>query len=370
MTISIVLDIGEFASKIGFGGENEPRSIFFTLVGEPRYKNMEFSVSEKEFYIGNEVSSSLGLYKITRPIYKGNIRDWPLYKAIIDYTFFQLKVDPTIVNVLYLIHPLMNNEDKKKIIKMFFEQYQVAGFYPVLDALLTMYAGGFQTGLIVELGASCSRIIPIYEGFKIEHAIKIINIGGTVLDSFMQVKMNEIGFRSDSSVQKELLRVIKEKACFVSLDFDEDIKNKNKYRKSFSLPDGNIIELTSERFIVPELLFKPELFNLEDPPLHLEILDSIEKCDIDIRSKLLNNIFLTGGTSCFPQLEFRLQQELEIELIQRGITSIKPRIIAPKKRMFSPWIGGSILSCIPEFQSSWLSRKDYYRNGIPIEWIS
>ncbi|MHA1341379.1 MAG: actin family protein [Promethearchaeota archaeon] len=368
--VPVILDIGEFASKIGFGSENEPRYTFFTLVGEPKYKNMELAISEKEYYVGNEVSNSLGLYKITRPIYMGQISDWPFFKAIIDYAFYQLKVDPTIINILYITHPLMKNEDKKRIIKMFFDQYQVAGFYPVLDALLTMYSGGFQTGLVVEMGASSIRIVPIFEGFKIDHAIKNINIGGTVLDAFMQNKMNEIGWKCETSVQKELLRVIKERTCFVSLDFEEDLKNKNKYKKSFSLPDGDVIELTYERFLIPELFFKPELFNLEETPLHIAILDSIEACDIDLRTKLLNNIFLSGGTSCFPQLEFRLQQELEIELIQRGKQLVKPRIIAPKKRMFSPWIGGSILSTIPEFQSSWLTRVEYYNNGIPEEWFS
>jgi actin len=307
----------------------------------------------------------MGLYKISRPIQMGRIIDWPLFENILDYAFYQLKIDPTMANVLYACHPMMTSDDKTRLFNLFFEKYQVMGFYPVMDSLLTMYSGGFQTGLVVEMGAGSIRIVPIYEGYKIEHAIQTIMIGGTVLDNFMHQKLQGAGFSADTSVQKELVRILKERACFVSLDYDEDLKRKKNYKKPFSLPDGSLIELSDERFIVPELLFKPSLYNLEEKSLPQAILDSIDLCDMDVRTPLLENIFLSGGSSAFPQLEYRLLHELEVGLIEQGKQLRKPRIIAPKGRIFSSWIGGSILSCIPEFQSSWVTRGNFYREGIP-----
>lgn len=363
--ISVILDVGEFSSKIGFGSENEPRQTFYTIIGQPKYQNLEMGVSEKIFYVGNEVANSIGLYKIFRPIEMGKIVDWVLFENILDYIFYQLKVEPAMVNVLYTINPLFTEDDKKKLYQLFFNKYQVNGLYLVLDSLLTMYSGGFQTGLVIEMGAGSTRIIPIYEGFKLDHATQILKVGGSLLDNFMIQQLKNVGYSIDSSVQREIVRVLKEKACFVSLNYDDDINKKNQYKKEYSLPDGQKIELTSERFVVPELIFKPKLFNVEEKPLHDAILDCIELCDLDIRTKLLENIFLSGGGSCFPQLEYRLQQELEVGLVQRGKQMRKPKIIAPRERMFSPWIGGSILSCIPEFQSSWVTRTQYYSSGIP-----
>ena len=152
-------------------------------------------------------------------------------------------------------------------------------------------------------------------------------------------------------------------ACFVSLDFNEDKLHVKK--KEFRLPDGDMIELGAERFTVPELLFKPELFNLEEKPLHTAILDVVNMCDVDTRTELLENIFLSGGSSVIPQLELRLQNELEIGLAQRGMDMRTPRIIAPKQRFFSCWIGGSILASLPGFQNSWVTRPQYYKGEIP-----
>ena len=95
------------------------------------------------------------------------------------------------------------------------------------------------------------------------------------------------------------------------------------------------------------------------------IVESIRRCDIDIRKSLLSNIFLTGGSSLFPNLKVRLSREIEKELVKIGKNYQKINIRAPQQRVYSGWIGGSILSQIPDFQSNWLTRKDYYENGIP-----
>ena len=237
-------------------------------------------------------------------------------------------------------------------------------FYPVLDSMLTLYSGGFQTGLIIEIGDSNTRIVPIYEGYKINHAVRILEIGGRVLTRYMEKILESIGWSVDSSIRRELVRVLKEKACFVSLDYNEDLKRSEQYSKEYSLPDGSTISLNNERFKVPELLFNPSI-ELEEDSLPVAIMDVVEACDLDIRPELLNNIFLSGGSSMFPNLKSRMYQEIELELARRKKKSQSVRIIAPQERTFSVWIGGSILAKIPEFSDNWISRAKYFKEGIP-----
>ena len=364
--LTVVLDIGQFSSKAGFAGEDFPSQVFFTMVGKPKYQQVNFDVgipSQDEFYVGDEIQS-LGLYKITYPIEKGIIQDWVSFEKIIDYIFYSLRVDPTLVNLLFAVHPLFPQQDLKRLFELFLEQYQCNAFYPVLDSMLTLYAGGFQTGLVIEIGDSITRIVPIYEGYKINHAIRILDIGGRSLTRYMEKILGEIGFSADSSIRRELVRALKEKACFVSLDYKEDIKRKEQYEKPYSLPDGSTIILSKERFDVPELIFNPSL-ELEEDPLPKAILDVIENCDLDIRPELLNNIFLSGGSSMFPNIKSRIYQELELELARRKKKTQSIKIIAPRERTFSVWVGGSILAMIPEFSKNWISRAQYFTNGIP-----
>ncbi len=366
--LTVVLDIGQFSSKIGLAGEDSPSQVFLTMVGKPKYQSVSVNYeskksSEDEIYVGDEIQS-IGLYKIFHPIEKGIIVDWTHFKIILDYIFYNLRVDPTLVNILFAVHPLFPYKDLEKIFEVFLEQFQVMGFYPVLDSMLTLYSGGFQTGLIVEIGDSNTRIVPIYKGYKLEHAVRILDIGGRVLTRHMEHTLESIGWSVDSSIRRELVRVLKEKACFVSLDYKEDLKRSEQYEKEYSLPDGSTISLNKERFIVPEILFKPTS-QLEEDALHVAIMDVIEACDLDIRPDLLNNIFLSGGSSMFPNLKSRIYQELELELARRKKKSQIIRIIAPMERTFSVWIGGSILAMIPEFSQNWITRAKYFNEGIP-----
>jgi actin beta/gamma 1 len=366
--LTVVLDIGQFSSKIGFAGEDSPSQVFLTMVGKPKYQSVNVNYETKksredEIYVGDEIQS-IGLYKIFHPIEKGIVVDWTHFSNIIDYVFYNLRVDPTLVNVLFAVHPLFPYKDLERIFELFLERYQCMSFYPVLDSMLTLYSGGFQTGLIVEIGDSNTRIVPIYEGYKLEHTVRILDIGGRVLTRYMEQILESIGWSVDSSIRRELVRVLKEKSCFVSLDYKEDIKRSEQYEKEYSLPDGSTISLNKERFIVPELLFQPTS-ELEEDSLHVAIIDVIEACDLDIRPELLNNIFLSGGSSMFPNLKSRIYQELELELARRKKKNQGIRIIAPMERTFSVWIGGSILAMIPEFSQNWITRAKYFNEGIP-----
>lgn len=364
--LTVVLDIGQFATKCGFAGEDNPSLVFFTIIGKTKYQQIDFDyggIRKDEYFIGDEIQS-LGLYKIFYPIEKGIIQDWGYFEKIIDYIFYNLRVDPSLVNILFATHPLFPRKDLEKLFELFLEHYQCMAFYPVLDSMLTLYSGGFQTGLIIEIGDSITRIVPIYEGYKLEHAIKYLEIGGRTLTRYMEKILGETGYSADSSIRRELVRALKEKACFVSLDYKEDLKRAEQYEKPYSLPDGSTITLSKERFQVPELLFNPTL-ELEESSLPEAILDVIEMCDLDIRPELLNNIFLSGGSSMFPNIKSRIYQELEMELVKRKKKNQTIKIIAPRERTFSVWVGGSVLAMIPEFSENWITRAKYFRDGFP-----
>ena len=256
------------------------------------------------------------------------------------------------------------SDRKKKLFELFLEKHVCGAYYPVRGSLLTMYSGGFNTGLIIDMGASNIRITPIYESYILQHAVINVELAGSVLDKFLEKKIQEAGVPIESSVQRNLVRVLKERACFVSLNFDQDFQNREKFKKKYTLPDYKKITLDVERFIIPELMFDPTINNMETEPLHKAIINVVELCDIDIRRSLLQNIFITGGSSLFPNFEKRIKQELEKELIQRGKIYQNVKIFAPKGRALSNWVGGSILSQIPEFQSSWITRKRYFSEGL------
>jgi len=105
----LVVDNGTGMSKNGFAGEDQPRSVFPTLVGYPKYVSIMSDVEHysREYYIGEEALSMKGVLKLNYPVEHGIIEDWIAMEKIWHYTFFtDLRVDPSEHPILLTEAPL------------------------------------------------------------------------------------------------------------------------------------------------------------------------------------------------------------------------------------------------------------------------
>ena len=109
------------------------------------------------------------------------------------------------------------------------------------------------------------------------------------------------------------MKDVKEKHCYVALDFDEEMKkaaNSPEIDVTYELPDGNLVNLGNERFRCPELLFNPTIIGREFDGIAHATWQSIMTCDVDVRRELYSNIVLCGGSSMFPGIGERMTKEI------------------------------------------------------------
>ncbi len=66
-----------------------------------------------------------------------------------------------------------------------FEKYQFAGVYIAIQAVLTLYAQGLLTGVVVDSGDGVTHICPVYDGFALSHLTRRLDIAGRDITRYL-----------------------------------------------------------------------------------------------------------------------------------------------------------------------------------------
>jgi len=284
---------------------------------------------------------------------------------------------------------------REKMTELMFEKYQSPAVYIAKNAVLSSFASGRQTALVLDSGGGVTTAVPVHDGYVLTKGIVKSYLAGDELTNQLQKSLEMKGIYRNIKPKysftrtevrsgefqviiheypnttasyrnymiKRIIRDIKETSCRVAETavFDNSIGSVATYE----LQDGGSIDIGGDRLKIPEVMFNPTLSTTEEfqkeNSIQNLIFQSVNYVDSEIRRELYQNVVVTGGNTLFPGLIERIQKEVpqmyKVKLIASNSTA---------ERKFGAWIGGSILASLGSFQQMWMSKAEYEEHGVSL----
>ncbi|CDF39218.1 ARPC5 [Chondrus crispus] len=373
---SIIVDAGSHTMKAGIAGEDLPRVLIpAVLAGEleeddreaktetRKYKNISaghYALSKRRDNV--EIASPFGE--------AGLVDNWDLFEQLLSHTFKRSLRIETRENAMLFSDPIHNGRKaRERIAELMFEKFEVPAVYLARSAVLSAYANGRTTGIVLDVGHSGTSAVPVEDGAMLKGKFIRTAVAGRTLNERLQEELirKSLSFPKTTKSfelysKATLLEEVKAAVCVVHENPTTQLTSLPMVNESYELPDGNTVEMGAERFAMAE----ETIFSSGggDHPqasqgLHGLVIDAIRLCDSGVHRDMYAGVCLTGGTSDMGGLFERLSFGL-LEMYH------KVRVLAATgshERKYCAWTGGSILATFPEFQKMWFSRSEYDENG-------
>lgn len=174
-TTALVFDFGSSTSKVGYGGEDGPRSVFPSFVGNDQNDNK--MVGESALYRprpGVDIKSPFDSDSL--------VEDWDSFEQLWDFTYTKaLRAQPKDHPIMFVDPSWDVKANREKLCELAFEKFGVPGFYLGRSAVLSAFAAGRATALVIDSGASNTSIVPIFDGYIVKRAIRKSPMAGNFM---------------------------------------------------------------------------------------------------------------------------------------------------------------------------------------------
>nr|XP_021506383.1 actin-like protein 6B [Meriones unguiculatus] len=346
---ALVFDIGSFSVRAGYAGEDCPKADFPTTVGllaaedgagpeldaEKEKKGKTFHIDTNALHVPRDGA------EVMSPLKNGMIEDWECFRAILDHTYSKhVKSEPNLHPVLMSEAPWNTRAKREKLTELMFEQYNIPAFFLCKTAVLTAFANGRSTGLVLDSGATHTTAIPVHDGYVLQQGIVKSPLAGDFISMQCRELFQEMAIDIIPPYMiaaKEPVREgappnwkKKEKLPQVSKSWHNYMCNLGSW--NLKCPDWRPRKCALPRLPGPGLPCPPGMSLLLPRP----------------------------GLPCPPGMSLLLParplppQSMRLKLIASNSTM---------ERKFSPWIGGSILASLGTFQQMWISKQEYEEGG-------
>lgn len=192
---ALVFDVGSQSLRVGYAQEDTPKAEIPAVVGVVEDGNQSVDVNSgalDDAKNGNSINGETKHYidtnvlcvprngmKVVSYMKDGMIEDWDLFEKVLDYAYDKcIQSESKYHPVLMSESPSNLRPKREKLMELMFEKYNVPAFFLVKNAVLSAFANGRVTALVVDSGATHTSAIPVHDGYVLTNAIVKSPLGG------------------------------------------------------------------------------------------------------------------------------------------------------------------------------------------------
>ncbi|XP_067931643.1 uncharacterized protein [Watersipora subatra] len=367
----IIVDLGSTNIRAGLlGSEPSYPQLFFPCVSS--------STGQGELVIGHEAYEPENrVHGMHRPISsckdvhttRVNLQVLP---ALFAKIFKELKIRDVEVYAMLLSTPHnFSNRLKEEVLNLLLVKYKMAAVNIINQSLLTSFLYKTTCGVIVDIGERI-EIVPLIDGHLVGGGLNRQSFGGSHMTDSLNSYLAD--YRLFTPVEMLIPRLVKEKTCFVSRHYGDDLLkymcNESECEitvdlSNFDLPPNfhlRHIAVDTARFKAAEGLMKTELIGNDGPTLPKLIKNAIQNCSSSSRDRMWQSIYLSGGTT----LTDGFAERLRIELGKLAPSSITIEVHTSPHRYHAAYIGACAMANMPGFLNSCVKRDEWQSVGSQI----